>query len=86
MQKQINTLVAAAIDVTLGDIEKHGQNGAISARGGSFNEMCRTVALKTGTNITLVKQIASPLWDAFWEYRREQGLDMWPDKWHDWKF
>ena len=85
MQKQINAQIQTLVDAAFLDVQKHGQNGAISAGNGSFSDLCRTVAMKTGTNITLVKQIASPLWDAFWEYRREQGLDMWPDKWHDWK-
>ena len=85
MQKQINAQIAAAIDGCLDDIKRNGQNGAMSAGGGSFNAMCRAVAMRTGVNVTLVEQIASPRWDAFWEYRREQGLDMWPDQWHVWK-
>lgn len=79
--QQIKELVHNALD----GISRSGQNGAMSAGGGSFNSLCGEVALKSGGEFSIVAQIAGPIWDTFWEFRRMEGLDEWPDNWHAWK-
>ena len=80
------SFIIKLIDQALSDIDQNGQNGAMSAGSGSFNSLCTAVALKVGAKFDLVAEVLYPLWDEFWEFRRMEGLDMWPDKWHDWKF
>lgn len=70
----------------LKDLAINGQNGALIAGQGSFNSLCDSIALRTGKPFEMVAQVASPIWSEFWEFRTMQGLDVWPDNWHDWEF
>ena len=77
---QIRELAYAALE----SATKNGFNGAISAGGGSFNDLCGVLALRTGARFEVVKEIVSPIWDEVFEFTRLPGLDQY-ENWHVWE-
>jgi len=78
-RNQIRAIAFAGLQ----DAVKNGFNGAISAGGGSFNDLCGKIALRTGADFQIVQQIVAPIWDDMLEYVRIPGLDQY-ENWHEW--
>ena len=74
-------------NIALDDVKRNGQNGAMSAGGGSFNDLCGKIALVTGLKYDLVRQVAAGAWNDFWDNEDVvmRGLDYWPEGFHTWK-
>jgi DNA-binding transcriptional regulator PaaX len=86
MTNQVIQNIKFTVYRALHDLAVNGQNGALSAGKSSFNSLCDSIALRTGKPFDMVVQVTAPIWEEFWEFRIMQGLETWPDNWHDWEF